>query len=157
MSSNGNTPKEEFERAKLCYEQNCQQFRSLNQIMWQVPIIAMTLTGGLWFGAASVDGIEKFSYGLLLLAAIGNFGLIRVLARVRFVMGQYLSAMRDFHAVGFVEASGDSWWTSSKAVVGTFQWVLAISSLMSLIGCAWLLWEDKLRPLANVESFGAGS
>ena len=32
--------------SKEAYEQNYQQFRSLNQIMWQIPVLAMTLTGG---------------------------------------------------------------------------------------------------------------
>jgi hypothetical protein len=48
----------EFERQKLCYEQNCEQMRSLNQIMWQVPIIAMTLTGGLWYGVATLSAAQ---------------------------------------------------------------------------------------------------
>jgi hypothetical protein len=50
---------ETFEREKLCYEQNCEQMRSLNQIMWQVPIIAMTLTGGLWRAVATLNGVRK--------------------------------------------------------------------------------------------------
>jgi len=29
------------------YNQNSENFRSLNQLMWQIPLIAMSLTGGL--------------------------------------------------------------------------------------------------------------
>lgn len=76
----------DFERAKVAYEQNFEQFRSLNQVMWQVPVIAMTLTGGLWFGAASVEAMAGFQYLLLILAALANLGLVVVLARLRFVM-----------------------------------------------------------------------
>ena len=49
--------KMQFEKEKVCYEQNCQTFRSLNQLMWQVPIIAMTVTGGLWFGVGTFSSL----------------------------------------------------------------------------------------------------
>ena len=29
----------QFERDKVCYVQNCEQMRSLNQVMWQVPLV----------------------------------------------------------------------------------------------------------------------
>src|SRR6266498_110400 len=98
---NGN---EDFERAKTSYEQNCEQFRSLNQVMWQVPVIAMTLTGGLWFGAATVGDMPGFQYLLLLLAALANLGLVVVLSRVRFVMGEYLNVIKAFDPRSFVAA-----------------------------------------------------
>jgi len=41
--------------SKEAYEQNYQQFRSFNQIMWQIPVLAMTLTDGLWFGVSTID------------------------------------------------------------------------------------------------------
>jgi len=40
---------------KAAYEQNYQHFRSLNQIMWQIPVLATTLTGGLWFGVTKIE------------------------------------------------------------------------------------------------------
>jgi hypothetical protein len=43
-----------FEREKTIFEQDCQEFRSLNGFLWQIPVIVSTLTGGLWFGASKV-------------------------------------------------------------------------------------------------------
>ena len=85
---------ETFEREKLCYEQNCEQMRSLNQIMWQVPIIAMTLTGGLWYGVATLGAVQAgVRMALLLFGAAANIALILVIQRVRFVM----AAMPSMH------------------------------------------------------------
>lgn len=73
--------------------------------MWQVPVIAMTLTGGLWFGAARVGDMPGFQYLLLLLAVLSNVGLAIVLTRVRHV-GQYLEAMKAFNEGAHVAGQG---------------------------------------------------
>jgi hypothetical protein len=44
-----------FEKAKTIFEQDCQEFRSLNGFLWQIPVIVSTLTGGLWLCAGG-DG-----------------------------------------------------------------------------------------------------
>lgn len=153
MEQNKEKHNDDFEREKVCYEQNYLQFRSLNQIMWQVPIIAMTLTGGLWFGAANVNNIQNFQYFLLFLAFFGNVGLILVLTRIRYVMGEYLNALRDFHPNGFVEAKGKNWFTRSKRVVSTFRWLLCISAVISLIGI-WMIYSAPVVPKATPDRAG---
>ncbi|MEH2470609.1 hypothetical protein V1281_000149 [Nitrobacteraceae bacterium AZCC 2161] len=40
----------EFDHQKVIFEQDCQEFRSLNGFLWQVPVIVSSLTGG--FGLA---------------------------------------------------------------------------------------------------------
>lgn len=121
----------EFEKEKLCYVQNYLQFRSLNQVMWQVPILAMTLTGGLWFGVNGTN--DKFIQTILLIiAACGNFGLILVLTRTRFVMGEYLKKIEQFHQNSFVSANGNCL-KSAEVVVNTFRVLLALSGVISVI------------------------
>ena len=124
---------EVFEREKVCYEQNYLQFRSLNQIMWQVPIIAMTLTGGLWFGVSKMS-TPAVQISLLILAFVGNIGLTFVLIRIRYVMREYLCCLKQFHPPGYVEASGDSWFTHSERVVGTFKALLLFSAFICFVG-----------------------
>ncbi len=126
----------EFERNKASYEQNSETFRSLNQIMWQVPIIAMTLTGGLWFGASQIPNEIVLRSSLLILAGVANIGLIFVLIRVRFVMGQILNKLESFNPRGFVAARGNKFYNRSHLVVTTFCVVLSISAAVSLIGAA---------------------
>ena len=82
---------EAFERDKVCYEQNFEQFRAMNQIMWQVPLLAMTITGGLWYAALTVPEAQEMRRPLMLLSAIFDFALVAVLWRVRYVMGEYSS------------------------------------------------------------------
>lgn len=132
---------EPFERDKVCYEQNFEQFRSLNQIMWQVPVIATTLTGGLWFGAASVGPMQGFQYLLLLLAALSNLGLIVVLTRVRFVMEAYLEAIKRFNPGGYVTAQGKGVFARA-AVATTFRILLATSAVISVVGMV-IVYESK--------------
>lgn len=136
---------EDLSRAATSYEQNFEQFRSLNQIMWQVPVIAMTLTGGLWFGAATVGDMPGFQYLLLILAALANFGLVIVLVRVRYVMGEYLKAIKEFHPSAFVAAEG-KWFHASGAVAITFRVLLLLSASISLVGLYMVRQSDLSRP-----------
>ena len=49
--------RQRFEREKTAFQENASHLRSLNQFLWQVPTIAITLTGGLWFGVTKIDVI----------------------------------------------------------------------------------------------------
>lgn len=89
---------------KEAYEQNYLQFRSLNQIMWQIPVLAMTLTGGLWFGVSKIEDRPLLAIMLLLTAVIGNLTLAVILLRFRFVMSRYLAWLQEVYPAGFVDA-----------------------------------------------------
>lgn len=110
----------------MCFEQNAAQFRALNQIMWQVPVLAMTVTGGLWFGAATLREMSGFQTILLALAGVANLGFVVVLIRLRYVMQKYLEAMKGYHATSFVETKG-GW------VAGTFCLLLLLSAIASAV------------------------
>lgn len=87
------------------YEQNYEQFRSLNQIMWQIPVLAMTLTGGLWFGVSKLEGSPLLVTVLLMTAVFGNLTLVAILYRFRHVMGCYLKWLEAADPDSFVDAS----------------------------------------------------
>jgi DNA polymerase III epsilon subunit-like protein len=128
----------DFERAKVCYEQNCQHMRSLNQIMWQVPIAAMTLTGGLWYAVATLSGVGMgIKYLLLLFAAIANSLLILVLRRVRLVMAAYMVKIKEFNPAGFAVTESQQarkWLKKDGLVANLFCALLGFAALMSLAG-----------------------
>jgi hypothetical protein len=135
--SQHDAPNSDLERAKLCYEQNCEAQRSLNQIMWQIPVIAMTLTGGLWYGVASLNTIDiPVKYGLLLFAVIADLLLILVILRVRSVMAAYLQKIKEFYPPSFAntESIGATSWLSERGVAKTFCLLLFIAAIMSFIG-----------------------
>lgn len=137
--------KEAFDRQKVCYEQNFQQFRAMNQIMWQVPVLAMTLTGGLWFAAVNVRGMDGMQVPLLLLAAVFDIAFIFVLIRIRHVMEAYLQKLRDFCPAGFVEAPGTSWYNRSRTVVRAFSTALSLAALGGLAGSGYFGWSFLFR------------
>lgn len=86
------------------FNQNHEAFRSLNQQMWQIPLIPMTLTGGLWFGVSRSEDYALFTMALLFLAGMANVALIIVLYRLRYVMGLYLEWLKEAHPDGAVSA-----------------------------------------------------
>lgn len=111
----------EFERKKVCYEQNCENFRSLNKIMWQVPIIAMTLTGGLGYGLERLSNVGEFKTDLLIFAGIANVVFVIVLFRLRYVMEELLEKMELFE-------TGNARSSKSYIVVSIFSALLLLSS-----------------------------
>jgi protein-L-isoaspartate O-methyltransferase len=119
--------------ALAAFNQNFETFRALNALMWQIPLIAMTLTGGLWFGVSKVEEAPGFRLGLLLLAGLGNVGLIVVLERLRFIIGRYLDWLRDAFPSGHVPADGDTFLTRSRTVKLVFQLMLGFAAAISLV------------------------
>ena len=115
------------------YTQNSENFRSLNSLMWQIPLIGMTLTGGLWFGVASVSEDPVLRSALLGLACVGNVALAVILHRLRFVMQKYLEWLQSNANAGFVDATGQRLFTKNKVVRSTFQTVLLLAALISLL------------------------
>ncbi len=130
-ANDGTTQNEAMQVA--IYTQNSENFRSLNSLMWQIPLIGMTLTGGLWFGVASVSEDPVFRSVLLGLACVGNAALAVILHRLRFVMQKYLEWLQSNASPGFVDATGQNLFTKNKVVRTTFQTVLLLAALISLL------------------------
>ena len=121
--------------ALAAYNQNSETFRALNALMWQIPLIAMTLTGGLWFGVASISkdsGLSFLRPGLLLLAGVGDVMLIIILERLRHIIGEYLLWLDAAHPRGFVAAEGKGL-KSRKVVKVCFQIMLGFAAMASIV------------------------
>jgi hypothetical protein len=84
------------DKEALIYTQNCEQFRSLNGFFWQVPLIMMTLNGGLWYSVASLDLSEGAQRGVLGFAVIANIVMMFGLSRLRSVMQDLLVDIHHF-------------------------------------------------------------
>ena len=76
------------------YEQRCAEFRSLNGFFWQIPLIVMTLNGGLWFAVASLDLTAIAREWILAFAAVANLAMIIALCRLRGLMDVLLGHIR---------------------------------------------------------------
>lgn len=143
----------EHELRLAAFNQTHEGFRSLNQQMWQIPLIAMTLTGGLWFGVSSVENFPLFQLALLFLAAAGNIALFVVLLRLRFVMEQHLNWLKANHPAAFISAKGEQWYNKPFVVRTAFQTMLLLAAVLSvalLIVTAWQVnWKEVLQPMPN--------
>ena len=67
----------------LIYQQHCEDFRSLNNIFWRVPILAMAITGGLGFAIGTFNLNPVIQQALLYFVALCNVGFIIILWRLR--------------------------------------------------------------------------
>ncbi|MCA0359076.1 MAG: methyltransferase domain-containing protein [Proteobacteria bacterium] len=119
------------ERELAVYDQNSQTLRSLNQLFWQIPVISMSLTGGLWFGVAKAEASPWFQLGLLGLAGVGNVVLVLILHRLRYVMDEYLSWLRQFDTSGFVAAPGKGWLDKPYSVRTALQTMFSLAAAFS--------------------------
>jgi len=122
-----------FERDKTAFEQNAQHLRSLNQFLWQVPAIAITLTGGLWYGVTRIEA-PIVREGLLAFAGISDLLLIVVLLRIRYLFGQYLAAQRGFNPRFEIQKENGPWILPSWTVVLCFITLLILGAAGSLYG-----------------------
>ncbi|MYH36216.1 MAG: hypothetical protein F4160_05380 [Rhodospirillaceae bacterium] len=127
-----------FEREKICYQQNFEQARSLNSQMNRVPVLAMTLTGGLWFAAGIAENLHcVMRFALLLFAGFCNLALIAAVLRIRDVIQSYLEKLKDFHPDGYVGGKSESSmvpWLSDYSMIVIFCALMGIGSLLSFGG-----------------------
>lgn len=137
------------EREIVIYKEHQQSFRSLNQQMWQIPVIAMTLTGGLWFAVNSLESDSIQRAALLFLASAGNFGLAIVLWRVRSLMQRLLTKMQKFEGELSIEETGTSWWDKPGMVRKVFTILLLFSGGISLLLAAKPLLQVLLRVICS--------
>jgi SAM-dependent methyltransferase len=151
--------KEEIKLQKelACYEQNYEQFRTLNQQMWQIPVIAMTLTGGLWYGIISLqDAYDSDSHFLSVMlftfAAVSNFSLTFVLGRIRKVMDAYLDKIELFYKDSYVSArpSANDGFFCRLSVHRIFRYLLIFASILSIAGAVYTYQIHKSENMTKI-------
>jgi hypothetical protein len=69
-------------RAEI-YKQLCEEFRSLNNLFWRVPVLAMTLNGAIGVALGSVKLTAPMQTALLLFVSACNLCFIAILWRLR--------------------------------------------------------------------------
>ena len=113
---------------KTVYVQNCEDFRSLNNIMWRVPILVMSLTGGLLVAVATFELSDPARQGILVFAGLINLAFIVVLYRLRYVMDRILKQIHAYQGTKYQKG---------------FRVVLTLSAilLISMLGSFYSAWE----------------
>ena len=134
----------DFEREKICYEQNFQHARSINDQMNRVPPLSITLTGGLWFGAALTDNVDStIRFGLLLFAGISNIALVLSIYRIRDVLESYLQKVKEFHEVSYASGRPDNpklGRFGCYGMVSLYAALMLSGSLLSFAGAFFFYW-----------------
>lgn len=86
----------QFKKEELSYLEAGQHLRSLNQQLWQVPSMVIAITGGIWFGAASVSGELPKVLALSFTAAV-NALTIPIIIRLRQLIKKHINLQLAFN------------------------------------------------------------
>lgn len=124
------------------YEQRCAEFRSLNSFFWQIPLIVMTLNGGLWFAVASLDVTPVAKSAILCFAGVANLAMIVALIRLRGIMEALLKQIRVTEGVD----NGRSGWVVLTVFCGLFG--LASLGAFAAAGQPGLFFKPKAASLS---------
>jgi hypothetical protein len=111
---------EPFEREKVCYEQNFEQFRSLNEQMNRVPTIA-----------------------LLVFAGLANVALGLSCLRIRDVMQSYAEKIRAFNETSFASgrpARATLGRFGDYSMIGIYAVLMVFAALLSWVGAFTFYW-----------------
>ena len=77
----------QMKKDELNFLEAGQHMQALNQLMWQAPTMAIAVTGGLWYGAATVDADAARSVVFAFTRLVGLLTIV-TLFRLRHLIGQ---------------------------------------------------------------------
>jgi hypothetical protein len=149
----------DFDREKVCYEQNFQHARALNAQMNQVPVLAMTLTGGLWFGAGVTSNLPTlFRFALLIFASLCDLALILATVRIRDVFESYLEKINAFCPSSF--ASGKPTnptmpWLGSYSMIYIYCALILLGAIFSVVAAFSNYWPFAFGVWCGVATYVA--
>lgn len=150
---------QDFDRQKVCYEQNFQHARSLNAQMNQVPVLAMTLTGGLWFGAGVTSNLPTlFRFALLIFASLCDLALILAILRIRDVFESYLEKVNVFCPSSFATgkpANPKMPWLGSYSMISIYCALILLGALFSAVAAFANYWPFSFSVWCGVATYVA--
>jgi hypothetical protein len=119
----------EFKQKELIFLEAGQHMRALNQLMWQAPTMAIAVTGGLWYGAATVeaDGARSWVFAF---AGLVDLLTIVTLFRLRQLIGNEIRTQQIL--AGPPPASP----SRKHVVIACWAAALITAALISFLGAA---------------------
>ena len=135
----------DFEREKLCYEQNCEHARSLNRQMNQVPVLAVTLTGGLWLAGGLNEHLvaREIQFALIFFSGLCNLGLLLAAIRIRDVFESYIERIQQFYPDGFADGKPKRPRLSrlgSYSMISIYCLLILVAGVMSFVTAFTIFW-----------------
>lgn len=142
------------EKDRTCYEQNCETARGLNRQLNQLPVLVITLTGGLWYGSTIVeDTQDPARFGILCFAAICNLLLVFAAMRIRDVLEGHLEKIREFHRYWYAGGGPQKPmlpWLKSYSMITIYAVLMIVAGLLSMAGAVGLYWPAGWGEWARV-------
>lgn len=119
-----------YRKQELEYLEAGQHLRALNQIMWQVPGMAIAVTGGLWYGVTTVEADLPKIFALIFVAIVDAI-TIPIIWRLRGVIDIQIKVQRSFSpSLPQVKKERD------RVVVSCWAFILALAATLSVIAAA---------------------
>jgi len=97
LSRDLESQKWDYRRQELQYLEAGQHLRSLNLLMWQVPGMTIAITGGLWYGATTVEGDAPRTWVLGFAAVVAALTIV-ILFRLRSLIEMHIQHQRGFES-----------------------------------------------------------
>ncbi|MBW7565182.1 hypothetical protein KIF53_01390 [Chromobacterium subtsugae] len=98
-----------YKQKELAYVEAGNHMRALNQLMWQVPSIAMAITGGLWYGAANLQVAEPRAW-VFAFAIVADVMTIITLHRLRKLIQRELEKQATFESISLPKSKNIVVW-----------------------------------------------
>ncbi|ABA72480.1 hypothetical protein K7459_06550 [Pseudomonas fluorescens] len=117
----------QFKKEELSYVEAGQHLRSLNQQLWQVPSMVIAITGGIWFGAASITSDMPKVLALSFAAAV-NILTIPIIIRLRHLIQKYIKLQLAF--MNKEDGKG------GRTVITCWILLLSIAACLSIAGAS---------------------
>lgn len=118
----------EYKKQELAFVEAGQHIRSLNVILWQVPSMAIAITGGLWYGISLFDQ-EAVKIAALILTSLVDLVTVRIIWRLRAVMSKYLTAQLSFQSL---TDAGET----KHVIIWCWTVILCAAALLGILGVA---------------------
>lgn len=116
-----------YKKQELEYLEAGHHLRALNQLMWQVPSMSIAITGGLWYGATTVDS-ESSRAWVFGFVAVVDVLVVFILWRLRALIQIHINHQRIFSEG---ESKKDRW----KGMV-IICWITALLTAAIVSGVA---------------------
>ncbi|MFN3828256.1 MAG: hypothetical protein ACK4NR_11615 [Micavibrio sp.] len=144
----GNILPEPGLREQLSFQHNFEQARSLISQINHIPIIAITITGGLWYGAGVAEEIDDgIRFMLMVFAGVCNIAFSLSLLRVRDVLESYLEKIEAFNPATFASGKPKK---PKMPLLQNYSVVRMFSLLMFIAGlCSFFVALLKYWPFSN--------
>ncbi|WP_150119807.1 hypothetical protein [Collimonas pratensis] len=162
-----------FKQKELEFNEAGQHLRSLNGFLWQVPGMAIAITGGIWYGVSNIQ-VDVTKAWILCFVGAFNILTIVVLWRLRWLIDLQILIQKNFIEKPETEQNKGiptwppqwlfgwlpKWFPKRCFVVTNWSLLLASAALLSFVGAAhptFIKKSDELKESPSALNLQLGS